>query len=141
MDGALAGAESRSEGAPLAGWRFLRAVLALQVALGLLWGVSMLFFARQIVLGDGDGPHVEKIAMEGAAHLALVFAAVLVWRAPRRAGDVLLVMVFLNALWTLTDLVYIPLVDLDELDFYVKTAVNAALALGLATAARRAGLL
>ena len=141
MDGALEAAEPRTGGVPRAGLRFLRVVLALQVALGLLWGVSMLFFARQIVLGDGSGPHVEKIAMEGAAHLMLVFGAVLVWRAPQRARDVLLLMVFLNALWTLTDLVYIPLVDLDELDFYVKTVVNATLALGLAAAARRAGIL
>ena len=116
-------------------------MLALQVALGLLWGVSMLFFARQIVLGDGSGPHVEKIAMEGAAHLALVFGAVLVWRAPRRGRDVLLLMVFLNGLWTLTDLVYIPLLGLDEQDFYVKVVVNAVLAVGLVIAVRRAGIL
>ena len=116
-------------------------MLGLQVALGLLWGVSMLFFARQIVLGEGAGPHIEKIAMEGAAHLALVFAAALVWRAPRQARDVLLVMVFLNALWTLTDLAYIPLLGLDELDFYVKVVVNAVLAVGLAAAGRRAGIL
>ncbi len=141
MDGALGTAESRADAAPRAGLRFLKVMLALQVALGLLWGVSMLFFARQIVLGDGSGPHVEKIAMEGAAHLMLVFGAVLVWRAPRRARDVLLLMVFLNGLWTLADLVYIPLVDLDELDFYVKVVVNAVLALGLAIAGRRAGIL
>ena len=126
---------------PREGWRFLRLVLALQVGLGLLWGVSMLFFARQIVLGEGSGPHVEKIAMEGAAHLALVFAAVLVWRAPRRARHALLVMAFPNALRTLTDLVYIPLLALDELGFYVKTVVNATLAVGLAAAGRRAGIL
>ena len=35
----------------------------------------MLFFARQIVLGPPDGPHIEKIAMEGAAHMMLVFGA------------------------------------------------------------------
>jgi hypothetical protein len=79
--------------------------------------------------------------MEGAAHLALVFGAILVWRSPHRARDVLLVMVFLNALWTLVDLVYIPLVDLDELDFYVKVVVNAALGIGLAAAGRRANVL
>jgi hypothetical protein len=101
----------------------------------------MLFFAKQIVLGEGVGPHVEKIAMEGAAHMTLVFGAILVWRAPRRARDVLLLMVFLNALWTLADLVYIPLVNLDELDFYVKVVVNAILAVGLAVAGRRAGIL
>ena len=73
--------------------------------------------------------------------MMLVFGAVLVWRAPQRARDVLLLMVFLNALWTLTDLVYIPLLDLDELDFYVKTVVNATLAVGLAAGGRRAGIL
>ena len=141
MHSALGEADSRAGGVPREGWRFLRLVLALQVALGLLWGVSMLFFARQIVLGEGSGPHIEKIAMEGAAHLTLVFAAVLVWRAPRRPRDVLLVMVFLNTLRTLTDLAYIPLLALDELDFYVKTVVNAALAIGLVAAGRRAGIL
>jgi hypothetical protein len=126
---------------PEADLRFLRIMLGLQVALGLLWGVSMLFFARQIVLGAPDGPHIEKIAMEGAAHMALVFGAVLVWRAPRRARDVLLLMVFLNGLWTLTDLVYIPLLGLSEIDFYAKVIVNAILAIGLAVSGRRAGLL
>ncbi len=141
MDGTLEAAEPRAGEVPQTGLRFLRVMLALQVALGLLWGVSMLVFARQIVLGEGSGPHVEKIAMEGAAHLMLVFGAVLVWRAPQRARDVLLLMVFLNGLWTLTDLAYIPLVDLDELDFYVKVVVNATLAVGLAAAGRRAGIL
>lgn len=141
MDATLGEPEPRMEGVPRTGWRFLRLMLALQVGLGLLWGISMLFFARQIVLGAEDGPHIEKIAMEGAAHLALVFGAVLVWRAPRRTRDVLLLLVFLNALWMLTDLVYIPLLGLDELDFYVKTVVNATLALGLALAGRRAGIL
>ena len=98
----------------------------------------MLFFAPVIVLGEPDGPHIEKIAMEGGAHLMLVFAAILVWRAPWRSRDVLLLMVFLNGLWTLTDLVYIPLLGLDAVDFYVKVAVNAVLALGLAIAGRRA---
>jgi hypothetical protein len=121
--------------------RFLRIMLGLQVILGLLWGISMLFFARQIVLGAAEGPHIEKIAMEGAAHMALVFGAWLVWRAPYRARDVLLVMIFLNALWTLTDLVYIPLLGLSEIDFYAKVIVNAFLAIGLALAGRRAGLL
>lgn len=141
MDATLGEPEPRTEGVPQVAWGFLRVMLALQVGLGLLWGISMLFFARQIVLGEEDGPHIEKIAMEGAAHLALVFGAVLVWRAPRRTRDVLLLLVFLNALWTLTDLVYIPLLGLDELDFYVKTVVNATLALGLALAGRRAGIL
>jgi hypothetical protein len=116
-------------------------MLGLQVALGLLWGVSMLFFARQIVLGAPDGPHIEKIAMEGAAHMMLVFGAWLVWRAPYRARDVLLLMIFLNALWTLTDLVYIPLLGLSEIDFYAKVIVNAFLAIGLALSGRRAGIL
>ena len=121
--------------------RFLRVMLGLQVVLGLLWGVSMLFFARQIVLGSSEGPHIEKIAMEGAAHLALVFGAFLVWRAPYRSRDVLLVMIFLNALWTLADLVYIPVLGLDEIDFYAKVIVNAVLAIGLALSGRRAGIL
>jgi hypothetical protein len=126
---------------PAADLRFLRIMLGLQVILGLLWGISMLFFARQIALGAAEGPHIEKIAMEGAAHMALVFAAVLVWRAPARSRDVLLVMIFLNGLWTLTDLVYIPLVGLSEIDFYAKAIVNAILAIGLALSGRRAGIL
>jgi hypothetical protein len=121
--------------------RFLKVVLGLQIALGLLWGVSMLFFARQIVLGASEGPHIEKIAMEGAAHLMLVFGAYLVWRAPARSRDVLVLMIFLNALWTLTDLVYIPLLNLSDRDFYAKVVVNAILAIGLALSGRRAGLL
>src|SRR4029450_10717252 len=103
--------------------RVLRIMLGVQVVLGLLWGISMLFFARQIVLGAPEGPHIEKIAMEGAAHLALVFGALLVWRAPQRARDVLLLMIFLNGLWTLTDLVYIPLLGLSEIAFYGKGVV------------------
>jgi hypothetical protein len=118
----------------------LRVMLGLQVGLGLLWGVSMLFFARQIVLGAPYGPHIEKIAMEGAAHMMLVFGAVLVWRAPERSRGVLLMMIFLNGLWTLTDLVYIQLVDLSAVDFYFKLSVNAVLTLGLAWAGRRAGV-
>jgi hypothetical protein len=121
--------------------RFLRVMLGLQIALGLLWGVSMLFFARQIVLGSPDGPHIEKIAMEGAAHMMLVFGAFLVWRAPHRSRDVLSLMIFLNTLWTLTDLVYIPLLNLSEIDFYAKVIVNAMLAIGLALSGRRAGII
>jgi hypothetical protein len=120
---------------------FLHLMLGLQVALGLLWGVSMLFFARQIVLNDASDEHIEKIAMEGAAHFALVFGAILVWRAPRRAESALWMMVFLNALWTLTDLVYIPVLGLNGLDFYAKTIVNAVLAIGLFIAGRRSGIL
>jgi len=116
-------------------------MLGLQVILGLLWGISMLFFARQIVLGTAEAQHIEKIAMEGAAHLALVFAAILVWRAPARGREVLLVMIFLNALWTLTDLVYIPLLGLSDVDFYAKVLVNAVLAIGLTLSGRRAGIL
>jgi hypothetical protein len=125
----------------MADLRFLKVMLGLQIALGLLWGISMLFFARQIVLGASEGPHIEKIAMEGAAHLTLVFAAFLVWRAPSRSRDVLVLMIFLNALWTLTDLVYIPLLNLGEIDFYAKVIVNAFLAIGLALSGRRAGIL
>lgn len=141
MDTVRNAVEPRSDTIPQAELRPLRIMLGLQVALGLLWGVSMLFFARQIVLGPPDGPHIEKIAMEGAAHLALVFAALLVWRAPQRSRDVLLVMIVLNGLWTLTDLVYIPLLGLSEIDFYAKVVVNAVLAIGLALAGRRAHLL
>jgi len=125
----------------MADLRFLKVMLGLQIALGLLWGISMLFFARQIVLGASEGPHIEKIAMEGAAHMALVFAAVLVWRAPARSRDVLVLMIFLNALWTLTDLVYIPLLNLSDRDFYAKVVVNAILAIGLALSGRRAGII
>jgi hypothetical protein len=128
-------------GVVLPGLGFLRAMLGLQVVLGLVWGISMLFFAPQIVMGDRSGPHIEKIAIEGGAHLMLVLAAVLVWRAPRQSRDVLLLMIFLNALWALTDLVYIPLVQLSALDFYVKLIVNASLAIGLAVASRRASVL
>jgi hypothetical protein len=121
--------------------RFLRMMLGLQVILGLLWGVSMLFFARQIVLQEASGPHLEKIAMEGAAHIALVFGAFLVWRNPQLNRGALLVMIFLNGLWTLTDLVYIPLLGLSEIDFYAKVVVNAILAVGLWLAGRRAALI
>lgn len=134
-------ARSRAGHLTLAGLRALRVVLAAQIALGLLWGISMLFFAAQIALGDPSGPHIEKIALEGGAHFALVLAAVLVWRAPERARDLLVVMVFLNALWAVTDAVYIPLFKLTAVDFYAKLLVNAALAIGLAVAGRRAGLL
>jgi hypothetical protein len=126
------------EAAAQPGLGVLRLVLGLQVVLGLLWGISMLFFAPLIVLGDSSGPHIEKIAIEGGAHLMLVLAAVLVWRAPRQSHDVLILMIFLNTVWALTDLVYIPLLQLTEWDFYVKLAVNAALAIGLAAAGRRA---
>jgi hypothetical protein len=122
------------------GLGLLRVVLALQVVLGLLWGISMLFFAPVIVLGDPSGPHIEKIAIEGGAHLMLVLAAILAWRAPWQSRDVLILMIFLNTVWALTDLVYIPLVNLTELDFYAKLVVNAGLAIGLAIAGRRAGI-
>ena len=141
MNGVLEANEPGSSTIARGDLRFLRVMLGLQIALGLLWGVSMLFFARQIVLGSPDGPHIEKIAMEGAAHMMLVFGAFLVWRAPYRARDTLLLMVFLNALWTLTDLVYIPLLNLSEIDFYAKVIVNAVLAIGLAPSGRRAGII
>ncbi len=133
--------ESHAAGGVPGDLRFLRAMLGLQIILGLLWGISMLFFARQIVLGSSEGPHIEKIAMEGAAHMALVFGAVLVWRAPQRNRGVLLLMIFLNGLWTLTDLVYIPLLGLSEIDFYAKVIVNAILAVGLTLSGRRAGVI
>jgi hypothetical protein len=128
-------------GAPRPGLAFLRGMLALQMVLGLVWGISMLCFAPVIVLEDASGPHIEKIAMEGGAHLMLVLAALLVWRAPLQSRDVLRLMIFLNGVWALTDLVYIPLVHLTALDFYVKLAVNTALAVGLGVAKRRAGIL
>ena len=130
--------ESRVSDGSRAGVGFLRVVLGLQVVLGLLWGISMLFFAPLIVLGDPSGPPIEKIAMEGGAHLMLVLAAGFVWRAPWHSQSVLLLMIFSNGLWALTDLVYIPLVDLTDPDFFVKVAVNAGLAIALLCAARRA---
>jgi hypothetical protein len=56
--------------------------LALQIVLWLVWGISMLCFAPVTVLEDSSGPHIEKIAMEGGAHLMLVLAALLVWQTP-----------------------------------------------------------
>ena len=121
--------------------RLLRIMLGFQIALGLLWGVSMLFFARQIVLGPPDGPHIEKIAMEGARpHDARLR------RVPRLAGAIALRRCapdddLSQRLWTLTDLVYIPLLGLSEIDFYAKTIVNAFLAIGLWLSGRRAGII
>ena len=126
---------------PSADLRPLRAVLGAQILLGLLWGISMLFFARQIALGDPAGPHVEKIAIEGGAHFALVFAAILAWRSPHESRSLLLTMIFLNGLWALTDVVYIPLYSLTAIDFGVKLVVNAALAIALAVTGRRARIL
>jgi hypothetical protein len=123
------------------GVRLLRAVLAAQVVLGLLWGISMLFFASAIALGDRSGPHIEKIAIEGGAHFTLVLGAILVWRYPREARLALLMMIFLNVIWAVTDAVYIPLFALTAIDFGVKLVVNAALAVGLAVAGRRAGII
>ena len=134
-------ASSRAGQLSRADLRVLRVLLAAQIALGLVWGISMLFFAAQIALGDPSGPHIEKIALEGGAHFALVLGAILVWRAPERARDLLVVMIFLNALWAVTDAVYIPLLKLTAVDFYAKLLVNAALAIGLAVAGRRARLL
>jgi hypothetical protein len=142
MDAASQSASRAASAIEIGDVRFLRIMLGFQVALGLLWAVSMLFFARQIVLdADPSGPHIEKIAMEGAAHMMLVFGAFLVWREPRQARSALLLMIFLNALWTLTDLVYIPLLGLNEADFYAKTIVNAFLAIGLWLSSRRAGII
>ena len=133
--------EARPADVTLTGLRALRVVLAFQVMLGLLWGISMLFFASKIILGDPSGGHIEKIAMEGASHFMLVFGAILVWRAPRESASALTLMVFLNALWAVTDLVYIPLFHLTALDFPAKLAVNAVLTIGLAWSGWRAGLL
>jgi hypothetical protein len=141
MDSSLRTDDVRAGATTRSNLGFLHVMLGLQVALGLLWGVSMLFFAKQIVLNNNSDEHIEKIAMEGAAHFALVFGAILVWRAPRRAESALWMMVFLNALWTLTDLVYIPVLGLNGLDFYAKTIVNAILAIGLFLAGRRSGIL
>jgi hypothetical protein len=126
---------------PLADVRPLRVVLGLQIVLGLLWGISMLFFAPRIVLGDPSGAHIEKIALEGGAHFMLVLGAVLVWRSPRASASALVLMIFLNAIWAITDLVYIPVFQLTALDFSVKLVVNAALAVGLAWSGWRAGIL
>src|SRR2546428_8193527 len=123
------------------GTRLLWGVLGLQAAVGVLWGVSMLFFASAIVMGDRSGPHIEKIAMEGGAHLALVFSALLVIRDPHRGRDLLPVMIFLNGVWALTDAVYIPLLSLSSVDIAAKLAVNTALAIGLAITGRRAALI
>src|SRR5260370_22500243 len=101
----------------------------------------MLFFARAIALGDASGPHVEKIAIAGGAHFALVFGAVLAWRSPTEARLLLLTMIFLYALWAVTDLLYIPLYALTAIDFGVKLVVTAALAVGLAVAGRRSRII
>lgn len=102
----------------------------------------MLFFAESISLGDKSGNHIEKIAIEGAAHFMLVFGAILVWRTPTRESRLALwMMVFLNALWALTDLVYIPAYHLTAIDFMVKLIVNAALAVLLFLGGRRAAIL
>ena len=121
--------------------RVLRGALILQVVLGLVWGISMLFFASAIALGDRSGPHIEKIAMEGGAHFMLVFGAILVWRSPHEARLALLIMIFLNALWAMTDLVYIPLFALTAIDFAVKLVVNAVLAISLAVGGRLARII
>jgi hypothetical protein len=121
--------------------RILRGVLAAQIVLGLLWGISMLFFAQAIALGDRSGPHIEKIAIEGGAHFALVVGAILVWRSPSEGRLALLMMTFLNLLWAVTDLVYIPLYGLTAIDFAVKLVVNAALGIALLVAGRRARIL
>src|SRR5437868_240240 len=121
--------------------RALRGALILQVALGLVWGISMLFFAAAIALGDRSGPHIEKIAIEGGAHFMLVFGAILVWRSPHEGRLALLMMIFLNALWAITDLVYIPLLALSAIDFVVKLVVNAVLAISLGVAGRLAHII
>ncbi|HUR02364.1 MAG TPA: hypothetical protein VM347_07490, partial [Nonomuraea sp.] len=89
---------------------------------------------------DPSGQHIEKIALEGGAHMMLVLGAILVWRAPQQARGVLTLMIFLNVLWALTDLVYIPLLHLTDVDFFAKLLVNASLGIGLAIAGRRAAI-
>ena len=102
----------------------------------------MLFFAEMISLGDKSGNHIEKIALEGGAHFMLVFGAILVWRSPNQSARMaLLLMIFLNALWAITDAVYIPLYRLTAIDFIVKLIVNALLAILLYLGARRAALI
>lgn len=133
--------EAYADARPLIGQTLLRVALGLQVALGLLWGISMLFFAAQIALGDPSGPHIEKIALEGGAHFALVLGAILVWRRPHESRTLLLVMVFLNALWAITDAIYIPTFHLTAVDFTAKLIVNACLAILLAVSGYRARLL
>jgi hypothetical protein len=61
----------------------------------------------------------------------LVFGAVLVWPKPAEARSALLLMIFLNAVWVLTDAVYIPLFNLTALDFPARLVVNAILAISL----------
>jgi hypothetical protein len=138
---AVATTTTRSGQRSFAGVRTLQLALVAQIGLGLVWGISMLFFAGPIALSDPSGPHIEKIALEGGAHFALVFGAVLVWRAPHRSRDLLLVMIFLNALWAVTDAVYIPLLHLTAVDFYAKLIVNAGLAIALAAGAWRGRIL
>src|SRR5438067_1782188 len=55
--------------------------------------------------------------------------AILVWRAPERARDLLVVMTFLNALWAVPDAVRSPRFKLAAVDFYAKLLVNAPLAI------------
>ena len=121
--------------------RVLRVALGLQMVLGLLWGVSMLFFASKIVLGEASGEHIEKIALEGGAHFMLVFGAILVWRWPQEGRLALMMMIFLNALWAVTDVIYIPLFGLTAIDFAVKLGVNAFLAIMLFVGGRTAKIL
>ena len=60
-------AASRDDRGPQAGLGALRVVLGLQVALGLLWGVSMLSSPPVSSWATRPAPHMEKIAMEGGA--------------------------------------------------------------------------
>jgi hypothetical protein len=94
MDTVLRKDGAGSVAIPQADLRFLRIMLGLQVALGLLWGVSMLIFARQIVLGAPDGPPYREDRHGGRSAPDAGLGAILVWRAPQRARDVLLLMIF-----------------------------------------------
>ena len=70
-----------------------------------------------------------------------MFGAILVWRSPQEARLPLLMMIFLNALWAITDLVYIPLFALSAIDFVVKLLVNGVLAVSLAVGGRLARII
>lgn len=119
----------------------LRAVLVVQIGAGLLWAISMLLFTQQIVLGEASGPHLEKILLEGTTHLMLVFGAVLVWLAPAQSRGVLLLMIFLNAMWAVVDMYALPAYKLPLADFGAKIVINGGFAIGLTFGGRRAGIL
>ena len=59
-------AESRSTIIPQTDLQFCATCRDWQIALALLWGELMHFFVRQIVLGEPDGPCIDKIATHTA---------------------------------------------------------------------------